>query len=482
MKLTRFFAGAAAILVSAGIVLAAGNYETYPIVGQPAFCAATVTGAGAPFGGQTGQGQGTTGAICAQTVPQGPTGQTGLELIPADTGVLAASGGGTGPVQSVTIPSALIGGFNAKKNNLIGGDFNTNLWQRGTTPLSSGTPSSATMTADRWFTYSSGNTVTVSKQTGAADTIPASGLYASMRVNRPSTTNTSAICVGQILDKTAAQDLLGNNGVLSFDALAGAGFSAASSNLNVTIAYYTAADSATPGTNTGTFAAGTITGYQAVVGGVGTGTTGTVASGVATIPISTTWTRYSAYGLIPTANAAGTAVTGAGVTFCYTPVGTGGATDWFEIEGVQLQPMPSAASAAMPNGVIGFTGFERRPASQEARYQLAYSYVITDGAATVRYGMCQATTTALAVCYLQYPEEMRETPTLTVGTAISFGVTIAAGTAQACGTSVTAVAASGTLVGSAVLCTTGATALIAGNASQFTGAATGGLLTFSAEP
>lgn len=74
---------AVALLVTSSIVWAAGNWSTLPIVGGASFCASTVSGTGG-LGGVTGQGQGTTGSICAQTVPAGPSVVTGNELVPAD--------------------------------------------------------------------------------------------------------------------------------------------------------------------------------------------------------------------------------------------------------------------------------------------------------------------------------------------------------------------------------------------------------------
>jgi hypothetical protein len=108
MKLTRL-SGLLAVALTVGSVAAyaAGNYSTYPIVGQSSFCASTVSGAGgfnavgnsngvAP----TGQGQATSGSICAQTVPAGPPAFTGNELIPMDT----VPGSGVNP-QTVTMSS-----------------------------------------------------------------------------------------------------------------------------------------------------------------------------------------------------------------------------------------------------------------------------------------------------------------------------------------------------------------------------------------
>ena len=389
------------------------------------------------------------------------------------------------PRRLCPFPARLIGSLNTHKNKVIGGDFATNLWQRGTT-ISSITPTTATMIADRWFALSTGNTVTVTKQTGASDTIPTSGLYASMRVNRPSGSNVTPICVGQALDKTLAQAFLGQNASLSFRALAGAGMSSTANQVTVTLAYYTAADSTTPGTNTNTFALGTITGYQAVTAGTSPGTTATsVTAGAALIPIATSWGTYEVYGPIPSANASGTAVTGVGFTICYTPTGTGGATDWFEIEGVQLAAVPSGATAQMPNGVTGSPGFERRMPSEEAVLQLYYSYVLVDQAATIRYGMCQDYTTAIAHCWVQFTQQMRETPSVTVATTASFAVTNASGTAEACNTSIAGTASAVTPVGSDLTCTNSGTPLVAGNAAQMIGgnpAVQTNFITFSAEP
>lgn len=453
---------AVGLLLSGAAAFAGGAFSQYPIVGVPDNTAC--------------QSYGNNG-VCNQYNPAGPDGIDGSWVVPTDTGYP----NGRNP-QTVTTPLALLG-FNSRLNLLAGGDFTTNLWQRGTTPVSAATPSTTVMGADRWAVYSSGNTVTVTKQTGASDTIPTLGFYASMRVSRPSGTNTTAICTGQVLDKNAAAPLIGNNAVFSFYGLAGAGLSAVANNqVQVTIAYYTAADSATPGTNTDSFMKGTTTGYTAVTTGSAIASqTATISSGVATVPISTTWTRYGVWGKIPTTNAAGTAVTGVGVTICYTPAsGTGGSTEWFEVAGAQLQAQSATVSTQNPNGVTAPSAFERRAPQLEADYQLYYSNVLTDGAATIRYGLGQATTTTNANVYWAFGSPMRITPSITVGTAASFAVTVAAGTAQNC-TTLAAVSSAATTNGATLACTVAAN-LAAGNATQWIGQATGGLLTASSEP
>lgn len=79
------------------VAYAAGLFSTLPIIGGASFCASTVTGTGG-LGGITGQGQGSTGSICGQTVPAGPPSLTGAELFPADTG---AGGNGGGAATAV---------------------------------------------------------------------------------------------------------------------------------------------------------------------------------------------------------------------------------------------------------------------------------------------------------------------------------------------------------------------------------------------
>jgi hypothetical protein len=104
MKRHLLVAGFAVAALSTA-AYAAGNYSTYPIVGEPSFCVSTVGVNGqAGITGQGGGTAGTNGAYCAQTVPAGPPALTGSELIPADTGL-----GGGAPPQTVTIPVTVLG-------------------------------------------------------------------------------------------------------------------------------------------------------------------------------------------------------------------------------------------------------------------------------------------------------------------------------------------------------------------------------------
>jgi hypothetical protein len=496
MKKTRLWAAllASTSLISAPLtpVYAAGSDSTLPVVGGNSFCASTVTGTGA-LGGITGTGQGTTGSICGQTVPAGPPGLTGTEILQGDVTGNAATGASP---QTVVIPVGILGG--TERNRLIGGDFATNLWQRGTT-FTAITPTAAEMTADRIWAYSASNTMTVTKQTPAntaADYLGSIGLDSWMRVARPSGTPSGASCVGETLDANAAAPLIGNNAVFSFYGYAPTTFSAAGYDVVVTIAWFTAADAAGTqatigyaGGNSSTFALGTTTGYTAAAPVLGPGTPGSVTTTAATIPLSVTPTRYVVAAPVPVANASGTAVTALGVQICATPTFTTTvSTDYFEVTGLQLEAKPSTVTPQFPNGVISASGFERRLPQLEASYELAYSYVISESATVVNYrGVCVDSSTSLANCNIQFPVPMRITPAMKYTAGFESSTTGAATAASAC----TALTTSATLTGSAatksnvlVDCASSAAfgAVGVGGFLWDSGSAANGVISASAEP
>ena len=425
--------GLGALLVAGGIAFAAGNYSMYPIVGQPSFCAATVSGAGGfnaqgnvGGGGVTGQGQASSGSLCAQTVPAGPSALTGTELIPADTQI----GSGTNP-QSVTIPTSLLG--NAT-NRLIGGDMTTNLAQRlnstkGIAALAGLSPTAAVITADRWWVIApaAGVTATIDS-TASSAVIPGLNNTKALRIARTSSGAAGIVCVGQTLDQAASLPLIGNNAVFSFWEENGSTQSATNGNITVNIDYTSATDAAATqatlgfaGGNGSKFAlgdagqSGTPTSYTNAVAGSSPGyPTATVASGVATIAASTTWTRYAVYAPIPV-NVPNTTtpITSVSVSICWTPTATTAvATDYIEINGMQIEAKPSTPTAAMPAGVISPTAFERRLAAVEQMYQQYYWYFNYEqqslGLATE--GICANLTTSTLNCVVAFPTQMRIVP------------------------------------------------------------------------
>lgn len=111
MKLTKYLAAAAAIVVAASLSWGAGLFQSLPILGGAAFCASSNV-SGAAQGGITGQGGGvaaanqTTGTvICGVTQPAGPATFAGTELVPADIyppGTAQIAGGAQTMLVNVT--------------------------------------------------------------------------------------------------------------------------------------------------------------------------------------------------------------------------------------------------------------------------------------------------------------------------------------------------------------------------------------------
>jgi hypothetical protein len=381
---------------------------------------------------------------------------TGNETIPADTNLPQ----GENPATEV-IPLGLLANLGGvgMKNLVIGGDFNQNTMLPAA--VSAATPSTAINGATHWWVYSSTNTVTATRQTGAADTIPAAGLLASYRVSRPSTTTVTAICIGQTMDAAQFAPALGHTVVLSFWALQGSTFAAsANSQMTAAIRYYTAADSATPFTNSATYALGTTTNLT------------NVAPTTATV-ISSTWTRYSVSGVVPTATAAGTAVTGGGVDFCYTPLAatTGASTEWFELAGVQLEVMQGTN--------IVPSQFEHRPITVEQALQQRYMQSGGLGteiaAAFYQAGGCQAS--GNANFYIPMAAPLRVAPTAATSTLTAGGYSIKTAAAVTAIGTITFPAANiyGVTLNSNAACTSTLP-------YQIVGSNTTGLILFSAEP
>jgi hypothetical protein len=243
----------------------------------------------------------------------------GVVIQPDNSGSLVLQSSGT---TKATVDS---GGFKINgdyavayqgmKNRLING--NMDIWQRGTSFTGSG---SLTYFADRWSSIQyAGSTSTVTRQSSGI-----TGISYCMRMQRPNgATNTGTINLGQSIESINCLDLAGQNVTISFYARAGSNFSAASSSLISAIYSGTGTDQ-----------------------NIYTGYTGSTDSST-TNTLTTSWQKFSLTRTIPS-NA-----TEVGVAFYYTPVGTAGANDYYEIAQVQLE--------------IGSTAtlFERRLYGQE---------------------------------------------------------------------------------------------------------------------
>jgi hypothetical protein len=327
---------------------------------------------------------------------------TGNETIPADTNLTQGLQPATEIISTNTLASFMSGRISSPRNALVGGDFGSNPWARGTP---SGTISNTlTYWADRWWSLGgASSSITITKQTGASDIF--TGTTATQRFQRTaSNADTTQICTGQVLETQFSQGFAGNTAVFSFTGKIGANFSAANNNVFVTIGYGTGTD----GTSAN-FAAGSWTGYATPATYYVNGVAVTPTSGAAPVTLTTSFVRnYLAVSIPATANQVG-------VKICYTPVGTAGANDWFEFSLAQLEAETAAASGATPSF------FEYLPPDVVLGRAQRYFYGLAEPATAVGVGAMGSTaTTSTCITAIAFPVTMRAAPTFTAyGTALS---------------------------------------------------------------
>jgi len=158
----------------------------------------------------------------------------------------------------------------------------------------------------------------------------------------------------------------------------------------------------------------------------GTGTDQNTAAGFTgalnpintTQALTTTWTRYT-----HTATLSATA-TEIGVQFYFTPVGTAGAADYFEVTGVQLELGSYATTFSRAGGTY------QGELAACMRYAQMYNSSTANGTYyRYAYGGCDTTTTVDTLMTLPVP--MRTTPSVTTtGSAGNYGVFHAATVTQ----------------------------------------------------
>jgi len=209
--------------------------------------------------------------------------------------------------------------FAAGKNSVLNSDYST--WQRGTTFTS---VANVGYTADRWCIFT--NSVSgrdVSRQ-ATNDTTNLPFIKYAARVGRASgNTNTTNFFIGQSYESVNSTQLAGKTVTISYYARAGANYSSASNVLNVYAAWGT-------GTDQNIFA----------------GFTGQTSLGVSNGTLTTTWQRFTTTGTL------GATATQFGLYFGYTPSGTAGAADYFEITGVQVEIGSVATAFQTATGTI----------------------------------------------------------------------------------------------------------------------------------
>jgi hypothetical protein len=266
----------------------------------------------------------------------------------------------------------------AGKNAIFNSAFD--IWQRGT----SSTGTAYNYTADRWLNFrgafASGATFSRIASTQA-------GFQYALRAQRNSgNTATDVLHLRQALETNDSLRFQGQTVTLSFYARAGANFSPTSSILVSTIYQGEGTDQATDN----------MTGW--------TGVTAIAQNNT----LTTSWQRFTQTTTISSAK------TQFGIAFTYTPTGTAGAADNYDITGVQVEIASTASAFSRQTGSLAaeLSACQRYYASS-----IPNGYTITDfpviGTGTPGIAF-YATGSNDAFGSWQLPVEMRTTPTTNI--------------------------------------------------------------------
>jgi len=302
------------------------------------------------------------------------------------------------------------------------------VWQRGTSIA----PASATdYTADRWTGYFPTGT-TVSRQvTGDTTNLPFIQYCARIQRNSGQT-STTVRQFTQSLETINSVQFAGKTITLSFYARAGANFSSASNVLNARAIWGTGTDQ----NYTGTYTGATLAVDQNAT-------------------LTTTWQRFSYTGSI------GATATEVAMQFQYTPSGTAGANDYFEITGVQWE----VGSVATP--------FHTYAATLQGELAACQRYLPAIAASNGEIYTGQAYSTTAALVPVVFPVTARVAPTgITVNSAGNFRLRSAVATKL---TTTAINFSTGTVQGSTIEGIVSA-GLVAGNATNLFNESSGTIL------
>jgi hypothetical protein len=202
---------------------------------------------------------------------------------------------------------------NALANPVINSGFD--IWQRGTSIAAT---AAYLYNADRWLFVRGGfaTGATISRQT-TSDTTNLPNIQYAARVQRNSgNTSTAFLELSQTIETANSLPFVGKTVTLSFYARKGANYSETNSILVASFVYGTGTDQS-------------VQNFTSLT---------TIAS--SSVGLTTTWQRFAINATIATA------ATELAMIFSYTPTGTAGANDWFEITGVQIDLGTYTASTA----------------------------------------------------------------------------------------------------------------------------------------
>jgi hypothetical protein len=325
----------------------------------------------------------------------------------------------------------------AGKNVIINGGFD--ICQR--TNVFTPAVTSKTYTADRWFMLAG----TASQYTAEqASGVSPPGFKYVLRFQRINgSISTAQSILGQGIESANVIPLQGKVVTLSFFARAGVNYSQALNVLSMGLYSGTGTDE-----------------------DPSAGYTGQVTVATYNAKMTTSWQRFSFTGVVPVT------ATELRLLASYTPVGTAGAADYFDITGVQLELGPVATVFSRAGGDI-----QGELAKCQRYYYKANSANASDGYNIYGMGQCIATTNA--VCYVFFPVTMRVAPSTFTSSAAS---QLAIDTANGTGTAVTAIGLNRATPNLADIAITVASGMVAGNATTLhSNANQTSYLAFSAE-
>jgi hypothetical protein len=246
------------------------------------------------------------------------------------------------------------------------------VWQRGTSvaiPASTGN----TYSADRWTSQTGSAAITISRQvTGDTTNLPFIQYCARYQRNSGQT-GTNTVPFVQNFESINTIPFAGKTITFSFYARAGANYSPTSNALAYNLAYGTGTDQ------------NVLTAY--------TGETN-VVSGTATL--TTTWQRFTATA------AMSASATEMYIRFNYSPTGTAGTNDYYEVTGVQVE----VGSVATP--------FKTYAGTIQGELAACQRYYVRWGDGTQAYTLVSTSgwTTNATTCagFLNLPVRMRTVP------------------------------------------------------------------------
>jgi len=302
--------------------------------------------------------------------------------------------------------------------------------QRGTS-ISLSASTGPFYTLDRWCTQTNANQACTVSQELTGDTTNLPFIQYALRYKRnTSQTGTGGLTLLNAFETVNSRPFAGKPVTLSFYARAGANYSAASSALAVTLQSGT-------GTDQNPF----------------TAYTGAATVATTTATLTTTWQRFTATGTV------GATATELNVAVLFTPVGTAGAADYYEITGVQID----VGSVALPFRTYAATIQNELAACQRYFQVLGNLFGYANAATTIQGSIASM--------------PMRTTPTAALTTTTPTGESPINVTAVTGATSSTAGSGNLNQYGSQFIRVTGFTGLTV-NALSYV---TGGQITLSAE-